>query len=357
MPGANEPQDVVFQPGIREDIDPRNAPPGSLTVAQNVRYGRQGGIAPRPGTKNVPATVLGTAHDFTASSRAGFAAKLGSIPLLGVDGKVYTHVPAAAAVDEQSLFAGAYSTAQPRRRRNGMTSENTATGFGHPDTRIAVATTGSSVLIASSDGADVKYRVETFDGVVLTSGAKTGTICSVIVHAFTYYLVIQNGTNLSALPLTVVQSTVTEGTLTLLVTLPGASSAWDITGYDNGTAWYLVYAAAAGNVTLNRYQGLGLTHSIAAVFSGTTSPSVSAWADTVNGNVWVGLHDDPTVTGTVRYAVRAASDLTAVTAATTIATSPLYGPPLFGPDSSTSPDAFFVFRIASSSGSPVTQGT
>lgn len=350
MPSAhpNPLLEVPFLPGIRQDLDPHVAPIGTLSDAKNVRYRRQGAIHPRAGTRRIDSTTFGTAHELTAAeSAAGFVGSRGAAGLLGLDG-------AAMLWDGSSqwLYGGAYSTALPRQRRNGLVTETNG-GYARPGYRPAIATLGSTLLVAASDTVEVHWRVETADGLVLATGVRTGTVCSAVAVGSTYYLLIQNGTTLSALPIVISGSTATQGSLTPIATLASSTAAWDASSYDS-THWFFVHRDGAGTISIRRMSGTTATHTVAASpYSGTLYLSI--WADTDNDLVWVGYYDDALVTGTVGYRVHSAANAATVLGNQTIVAATGRGVPLFGPYPDAPNTAFYVNQ-RSASGAPYVVG-
>ena len=345
--------EVPFLPGIRQDVDPHTAPLGTLVDAENVRFRRLGAVQPRPGTRKV--TAASAEIQITdAETQVGFVGSRGQNPVLGIDGKVLQWG------EDQFAFAGAYPTAMPRRRRNGLISE-VNTGYGRPGYRCAIAAFGDTVLIAASDTVNVHYRVEAIDGRVLGRGSFTGTVCTAVVAlapvaigGTAYYLIVQNGTDLTAYPIYAQdRAAIGVGISASVGTLSASSAHWDASSYD-GTSWFLVYQETATNLRIRRMVETGSVDTTAvSVLTGTAVLSV--WADTVNDLVWVGIYNDPSGVGTVAYRVHSAVNASTVLNNQTITTGLLRGPPLFGPHP-TANTAFFVFRLSNTS-SPYTVAT
>ncbi len=347
---ANPLLEVPLLPGVRQDVDPHVAPIGTLTEAKNVRFGRLGVVRPRPGTRRVLASTRGNSYQLNAQpTKAGFAGTRGAAALLGIDGKVLAWNG-----DGLFTFAGTYSTAQPRQRRNGLVTEVNG-GFATLGHRCAIATIGDTVLIAGSDTVNVHWRVETFAGTVLAKGFRAGTVCSAVTGgADKYYLIIQNGTDLSALPITVTPSSASEGVFTSVATLTTSLSPWDATSYDVSN-WFLVYRSATATVNVRRMSAVTATHTVAVTHSFAGTVHLSVWGDTANARVWVGVYDNALVTGDVAYAVHTAATAAVDLAYQSITTGPELGPPLFGAHG-TDDTAFFVYRESLTS-SPYTTAT
>lgn len=76
----NDPEHIVLQPGMREDIDARIAPPGTLTLAKNVRFMKTGRVESRHGTAILGSPRTGAGHWIAEAQPTG--------PLFCADGIV-----------------------------------------------------------------------------------------------------------------------------------------------------------------------------------------------------------------------------------------------------------------------------
>ena len=351
-------QDVRFLPGIREDINPHDAPPGTLVDAMNVRYGRLGGIRARRGTRALAIeTALGSGNmeSTTRPDPPGFIARVDDVRVMGKDGIVWAYG------ETEWMLQGSYSTCQPRQRRNGLTTEGGG-GFSRPDTRSAIASiendSGDFLMVAATDGTSVYWRVETFEGTVLREGAFTGTVCNIVAQGDYFVLIVQDGASLNAYTILTQAgpSVFTDSVATLLGTLFTTSSHWDATAYDD-ESWYLVYRLSADNFRFSRRELVTQNGSALLTNYATGNSQVSVWGDTTNGLIWIGYYLDPSVVGQVGYLVYNTA-VSNVGSGTIVTATNIYGPPLFGPPASrTLLTAFWVHRRANSSGSPYTWAT
>lgn len=350
--------EVPFLPGVREDVDPQAAPIGTLTRAENFRFGRLGGAYPRPGTFALaPTTDTPGEHDIEdVVERMGFVASVGDVGIVGVQGKIFGYDE----THSRFRFAGQYSTCRPVAKRYGLSQGAAAAGFGSERYAIAVNSTGH-VLIGAASSGTVHWTLETAAGQRVFHGLVTGTKCAAVVVGAVFYLVVQNGTTLTALPITPGTST-TLGTPTTVGTLTGAGAYWDCSSY-SGTKWLLIFQSAAGTIRLDQFSGT--TSAANTTWAVTGTVPVSVWGDSASSLAWVGYYNNPTVSGDVRYRAYTvgASSFSSAKGETTLTSAVnIHGPPLFGPvtffgNAATPNGAFYVFRHSLDATSPFTTGT
>lgn len=339
---------VVFQPGTHEEIDRQALPIGALSLATNCRFNTQGAITPRAGSNCITPTVTTTDHVIAGSGeRPGPIGKIGSIPLLGVAGKMFAQDAAGAAFN----FCGLYSSAQVKSRRAGFHSaDNTMVRGGQ-----AVSSAGY-LLAAVPFGSSIRYFIEAPNGTrIFESIATPGTKCACVAQGVTLIMIFQNGTTLTAVPFTISAGVVTVGAYTTVGTLSGAASYWDCSSYD-GTNWFLIYQSSAVVATLIAYNITANSFNTTFATANSTTP-FSVWGDAANGKCWVG-YCDPGVSGNAfwrMYTVAGAFTLVIGPNTILLALGPgLLGPPLFGPGIGTN-QAFFVLRYSNSGTTPFTR--
>lgn len=344
-------QDVEFTPGIRQDVDPVRAPRGALVDAVNVRLGRQGAIKGRRGTRTIPPTSSAVDHVIqNATEQVGVLGKVGTAGIIGVSGKIFARDSTRVLMDYQ----GRYSSARPVRKRHSLVSSGGQTSFGADRRRAIAVNSAGYILVAASEFNQIIYTVEAPDGSRVFVGARTGTTygtCGAVAVGNVFYLLCVTLFDIQVRSITVGSGAVSVGTPTTIGTLFAPSSLaayWDITPAADGTHWYLVFQNSSTTLRVDRFAGI--TSNANQTISGLTGdcpPSIYADAT----DVYVGWHNDPTVTGEVRYRTLATNLGSFRSAVTTIATGTTFGPPLFGPASAGS--ACFVFR-QSNVGTPFT---
>lgn len=342
MPQASDLLDHDFLPGMREDVDRNAAPPGTLMSAENVRYGRQGGIYPRAGSSAVYSTSIGPVALRDITTPVGAVMNVGDSNMVAADGMVYSR-----SAEGVFRFAGAYSTCLPVQRRRGLIGEKN-NGFGQSRYGIAINSTGY-VLLAASDGVSVSWSIEDSSGFRTVVGQIPGTKCACLsINSTDFILVVQGGTSLVAFNIFLLspgQFSVSNATV---ATLANATDKWDITpAVGNGSDWYIAYQQAAANVRVLRCTALSVSGTVANQAVSTVATPISLYASSVE--VWLGWYNDPTGTGDVRVRTIELNLSAFRSAATTINSAALiYGPPLIGPSQAGSSSAFIVFRDGTS---------
>lgn len=352
---GNKPEDVLFRAGIRQDLAQQVAPAGTLIDAVNVRWrSNVGGIDGRPG--NTALANTGHTGVVSSSDRIGVIATLGSAKLLGVSGALAAH--------SGSTFwaAGHYGAAKPVRKRNGITGP--VPGGGSSSDGYITATpccamnARGDVLVASTSDSSVRRELTVF--VESSAGVRLYTIAGIgsdvrkvqaVATGDAFVLIWQTGAALVCRVITPSDSGVSVSGDTTLTTLGAATWNWDTSGYDS-TSWALACQASAGSTAVVKVTGATLGTAVTVTTTGTVY--VSVWGDSTNDRIWLGWHDNPTVTGDVRYAVFTGS-LVAISGPVTIASSPKYGPPLMGPPQRASglsgaTTALFFYRYVNTTG-------
>jgi hypothetical protein len=325
---------VPFLPGIRQDIARQLAPPGTLTAATNVRYGRQGGIFPRPGTASIGTGTDNADHIISTSQSIGWINTVGNVGLIGSAGKAFAYDE----TGSRFRFQGMYASAEPVRRRNGIIGDK-INSFGRFPYGMAVTSTGYTML-AASDTFNVEYFIDSPDGTRIIDGNMTGTGRVVVLGVGANFVLIWQSTfNINAVVVTP-GSPVTFASIATVGVLEPTREYWDAVASTNGTEWYLAYGSTTTEIRLDRFSGT--TSQANSTIAVTGNCPVSLYQDATA--LWVGVYHDPTVTGDVQIYTRNTSTVAAVAGPFTIAsTADLLGPPLIG-SSGTAGTVFFVYR-------------
>jgi hypothetical protein len=324
---------------VRQDVNKQMLPVGALSRAENVRFGRAGEVTCRPGSTAVPAGTTTADYVINGGEAIGPICRLGSADMLGSAGHMYARV----SDSELFSFVGCYSSAAPVRRRPGLPN-NGQTTLG-PNKWGCAANSDGYVLLAApagQSGTQIYWVVESPEGVRIHTGVETGSKCLVVAQGSTLLLVVQNGTNVSAYPITISGGVVNTITPATVATLSSSAHYWDVSAYDS-SSWLIVYQSSATNVAIFRNNVTSLTD--ATSFSVTGTVPFSIWGDSTNGRVWVGYYDNPTVAGTVAFrAFTVSPSFAPLTNGTIVVGADVYGPPLFGRYQSSSSLVFFVHR-------------
>jgi hypothetical protein len=345
----NELFPVPIQPGLREDVNRELVPVGGLITAQNVRFRRQGEVTPRAGSEAIRSQTATNSYAIANGEAIGVVAKLGDTPLLGSGG----HMFGRDATSGYFGFLGCYSSAKPVRRRPALPSNGQAP-IG--DTRWAVAVNADGYLLfATSAGANVNWALESPEGVRLWTGTEAGTKVVVFALGSFFMLVVQNATTVTATRISVSGGTVSFGTPTVVATLNSAASYWDAAAYSTSGLWMIVAQTGAAVVMLGALSSTP-AGAFATTFACTGTVPLSVYCDEANVRVWVGVYDNPTVTGAVNWRVYdATGPFVLVQNGTIQSAANVFGPPLFGPHPTNSNAVFFVHRHSNDSVSPYTR--
>lgn len=342
MAHALKTEQILFLPGIRQDLSPQTAPHGSLSVARNVRYGKAGEISMRPGVDAVSSATQGNAHEVTGSGGLCFLSSAGETPVLGTEqGKVFAQDTASGLLN----FAGNFSTVVPVKRRNGLITERAGS---IADAKYAIASNPDGyVLIASADGGgSLSVAIDAPDGTRLVDDYSIGsaTKCSAIAIGSEFILVSQNGTTLTGRRFQISAGEITYSAASAAA-LNSSAQYWDICVGPAGT-WYIVYQDTATNLTVAQLTALSVTASgFVSVTVAGNCPCSIFWDDT-NQRLWVGWWNDPGVSGEVRLRAFTSAGV-ALCAVTTLATSTFARPPLIGMPPAAAGSAFFTYtRLA-----------
>lgn len=340
---------VLYQPGIREDVR-QVAPMGSLARAENVRYSPGEGIVGRPGTWAVSPNTIGSLYEILNNSQSvGVLSRVGDANMLGIDGVTWARDDASGAFN----FAGVYGTVRPVGLRKGLPA-GAGRDFGATRSAVAVNSAGY-LMIASASGSVVYYRIEAPNGTTLFYGTDSGSKCAVVAQGTTFLLIIQQSASIIVSPHTIVNGVVTITNHAVVGSLLNPAAYWDANSYSSNL-WLLTYQSGATTVVVR-----ALANSVSqftGTFTCTGLVPLSIWGDLPNQRVWVGLYDNLSVSGDVKwraYDISGSTFGTLVSNGTIATAASIYGPPLFGPgDSGTGP--FYVFQISNNGSAPYTRG-
>jgi hypothetical protein len=353
---------VGVLPGIREDLEPHAAPPGTLTVARNVRFPTAGvvqsrrGLSIRSGVNGTtladveyPTLVSGSGPDFLHPCSDGF--------VFGAAGYGYRYSDTFG-----TQVAGSYSTAQPRGVLESMAREeltpSQATLRAPWPLSAAVAnglvaichsvgngqTVGVGVTAGTqrepSDGysatAGAVIRILTEGGTLIASGYWDDMQSAMVVTDpldNKIAIVYQNGTDLRVRTINasgVVGSSVSIGTLSTSTSYYAACS-WP------GVGVGIVYQSAAGVLTVMKVTANAVTGGTTIAITAGAGTPVSAYADAANLYVGWALRGG----GSYDAQARVFNPALTVTSGGTVsiyalgAATAYLGPPLFGANHAT----------------------
>lgn len=287
------PLQIPIRPGMREDIDRRaGAEPGTLLLAQNLRFRQQGKAQRRNGTVEVTTDGATTALPLETGYPVEFVDTLGGSPVVGTQG--YAHVYDA--TEEEWRTAGYYSSAMPVRRELLMYEYQNG-GCLTTNGPAAVAVDSAGYMLAA-------YCVETaeaaaafvcvakyFDpsgNVIRRDEIYLSLRCRAVAVGATIYLVIQD----SALTNAPVEAyTYTAGGRSgpsTLFTLDAFVDSWDCSDWTGATAgrWLVTwYDSSSTTVTVRRLNGLA-TEGSATFTPASANPRLTCYANT--DLAWVG---------------------------------------------------------------------
>lgn len=336
------PQHIALLPGIREDVDPTAAPLGTLSDAQNVRYGRLGGIYPRYGTDQIL-----TAAQTTSFSSSNVAAATGTYTK---DGTPFTLAGGTTWIRDQTtgilVASGGHSRTVPYRELGApnpatIPSVMVAYGVAMNSAGYTLVITGSQARVYHPSGALVWEADDGFTDVIASR-------CVAVGADFVY--VYQRGATLSGYRVRDVgvlvgggisRQSATPATFPFLST-----SGWDICAAANGTQWFSVIQSAGGTLRMDLYNlpATSVANNTQAVTVADTACTIYADAN----RVWLGWYENPAVDGFVRHRTFNVSTLAAIDATQQIDAVPIDGgPPLIGPavtGNTYSATAFAVWR-------------
>lgn len=347
----NEPFDVLLLPGIRQDVDPLVAPKGMLVDAMNVRYGRAGGIYPRLGTRNVGPSTTTASHVIQGSSEMiGPLGSVAGLSVAGVGGKLFARDTQGGRFD----YLGRYSAFRPVKQwvvpwRSGLQFRIGAVAV-NSDGYVAVVgitsdpTPTRELWIFAPDGTPV--------GTESGTDAQTSHACVFAIGtSFVFVTEWAGSINASFFTYNNSASNTFERTNIATVASP-VNGFFDACAAANGTEWFLIHQSGATTLTVNRFLGAVSQASLTQAVVGDCPVSISA----DSSNVWIGWHNDPTVSGEVQYRAATTSLSGYSAAAVTIATGTTFGEPLIGSNSSGT-NKVAVFRRSLDNVSPYTVAT
>lgn len=337
-----------------------------LRTVTNLRLLQTGALAKRPGAKGLAGATAGSLREIVVDGTnayveaPSFVARVGNTPFLGItSGEAFV-------MDETqgSLFesCGAFSTAVPVRKRRSFASV-VGSPTGSKPAAVAVSSAGYVLTAADYDGV-IEAAIETPAGAriyqvrIVASNSKV----QALAVESTLFLIWQDGTSIKVRRYTPSSTGAGYAGQATVATLHASNKHWDTSAYD-GVNWFLIFADSNTTLRIDKFAGTTSSANVTFAITAGTVVACSLWANPSTGRVWAGYYDDPAATGSVNFRVYAASALTSVKGATTLATgAQIYGPPLFGPlrnrlsKSDATTGAFYVFRYVGG-GSPYLQGT
>ncbi len=317
--------------GMRQDIDSTNAPPGTILDARNVRFSSTGGAVPRLGAAAVPATTTTSAHQIASSTSTESAAaifKVGQTGALAIGGKIFGRDPVAQVFNYQ----GTYSSAQPIRRRTGLSQLNRS--YGYQAYGFAVSSDGHQCIAAPFVGStnEVDVVISDINGERKLDMVIAGANRARVVACGVNFVVLtqDNATgNINATPIAYASGIWTVGATVLQGTL-FAGGHWDACE-ESASKFWIVFQDAAATLKVDERNYPALTSAQATHENGLAgNPWCSIFSD--HTTLWVGYTDNPAVTGAVNFDTWLVSNLGHILGPYNIASSTKYGPPLIGPD-------------------------
>jgi hypothetical protein len=348
--------------GMREDLSPHMAPPGTLSNAENVRFPIGGEVESRRGTTAL--SIATSAAVTYASLNTAGPDYLERVPggfVFGVKGFGYRYDFGKSRVH----VAGSYGNALPIGRLATMAFEEatTAAGITVP-WPLSQATQNGYVALVWSSGNGQGGHIGPITGPVASDGwfvqiFTTGGTLVGSVHSYnlgsasagwvvadgsgtTDFIVIkQDGTALKAAAVTTSATGFTIGSFATVGTLNAATNYWGACNWP-GIGWALIYQSGATTVTVRKMAG---TASLASTtFTNATAGPLSVYCDATN--CYTGYSEvnagDCVARGTVYdTALVLTSGGTIALFTDTGAGSQTLGPPLFGA-SATASTAFVV---------------
>lgn len=319
---------IPLDKGMDQRKPPHLSPVGTFDRVQNLRVTETGLLRKRPGTRAIgsssltgvepPVVGAGTATD--PVYKPCFLSRVGDVGIFGhTSGTIF------ASFDDSFYQSGQFSTSEPVRRRYGIMGRDLESGGVGKKCPTVAAISNAYILVAAIDeDENLCAFIESNDGARLyvkraaLSSTNTITRVKAISSGSSFYLFWLSGQTLTAQQLTPTATGVTVGSETVISSSIIANGYFDVS---EGGA--LVYQISSGALRIQYGIG-GATADI------TVTGTVPCSAYGSNGNLWIGWHDDPSVTGAVTYAIRGATPSTVVLAPTIIASNTAYGPPLFG---------------------------
>lgn len=299
-----KPVSVPVLPGMREEMSEHLAPPGTLRVARNVRFPVGGEVHSRRGTRALPiatsaavtyaeAVASSDGPDYLAPCPGGF--------VFGAAGFGYRYDFA-----KGRVFAdGSYANAVPKGKLATIASEEST--LGNNDATpwpLSQAVGGGYIALVWSGGSgadgvgpitgggtlpSVKLQIYT-EGGTLVFAYTTGDYSAAWVvfddSAASFVLVVQNGTAMSAAPVTLSSSGASLGAFVSVGSLTTTTAYWAATGWGSN-GWALAYQSGATTATVKRFTGT----TTAATQTFTTAGIQPISAHTRSSNLYVGWVD------------------------------------------------------------------
>ena len=331
---------VPVTAGMREDLSPHMAPPGTLKTATNVRFPISGEVESRRGTTALSgATDAGLSYP-NIDATPGVMAQCPDGFLVGRDGFGFRYSLA----KDRLHVGGSYANAEPLGVFDVMAREENTIGGADAPWPLSQAAVGGYVGTVYSCGngqgsigpGDARCVVHflTEAGALVTTFSPVAAISAawLVVDGSTtttMILITQDSTTgLNARIVTTSATGVTVGSAVSVGTLYSAASYWAACNWP-GVGWMLVYQTDVDSVTIRRLSGTTSQDSTTQLVTGVVPVSVFCTA----ANCYVGWRDGASEPYNVNARVYD-TNLDATTVSVTLeteATANSIGPPLFGP--------------------------
>jgi len=361
-----KPTSVPVTPGMREDLSPHNAPPGTIVDAKNVRFPVAGEVEARRGTVALSAAtsadvsyddlIANDGPDFLEQVPGGFVVGKNGFAFRYDHGKNRLHV------------AGSYANAVPFGRFAVIAQESfaPAAGFATP-WPLSVAVGGGYVAILWSGGSGVA-SVSSSDGVTCQVFTESGALVTTIVNGdYTAgWVVFDTSTNnfvivaqhdssgagtssVEAAVLTLASTGATLGSFSAVATLVDSAGYWAACSWPTAIGWALVYQSGATTATIAKMTALTTSASQTFATAAGNAP-ISVYCDATHLYAgWVDVGANSVAKArvyTTGLVLTSGGDVTVYT--DTAGASLTLTPPLFGTWTLAATTAFVVVGRATS---------
>lgn len=349
---------VPIQGGMREDVSELSAAPGTITYAQNVRFGTVGEVEARPGTVALSAAVSAS-HSYSSLVSAGLGAlaSMGNGFFVGTQGFGFRYDHE----QERLNVGGSYSNAEPLGVFNVAAGEDFGQGtIALPYPLSQVASNGYVVTVYSCGNGQggvgpsteniMLVHVHTDAGVPVTSARYNSVTAAWVVldgsdpTGNTVVLLQQDTTTgVSGRIITLSATGATIGAASAVLTLAANTSFWAACDWP-GVGWAVAYLNAPGVMTISKRSGV--TSIGSQTFLVTGDAPVSTYADATH--VYVGWREGFAPSDAMARVYDTALSLTSGGSVTLESAGTNYGPPLFG-TSNTASAAMYAVSLAATS--------
>ncbi len=254
-----KPIDIVPVPGMREDISAQLAEPGTIALAQNVRWRKGNRIEKRYGVDAL-LDALG-AQPTDTHSAVGWLGSLGGTVLAGLvdlDGSgkygVYQHGGTTGVGPWFKL--GNQAVVKPLGKNAYARSESGSTGTA----KRSVQVVGSYFYAAWDDGTNIHIVALNSEGVQVWAATPYAGVGTRLVYANSQlWLVSSTSTALEIRLVSLTGVTFSLSGATNIGTLSGAGAMFDAKAMDGGTTWLVSYLSAGTTLTTQLMTGSTVT--------------------------------------------------------------------------------------------------